>query len=148
MLKRLPWQQELEIVDRTMKAISGITDPEEFINAYWTGIGELMPVNEYVSMSRRDVEPPFYLITRSSRFTEYLNPWKQRDRLPKLSGGLLGELAYANRPVIIDDLPSRLEKDDPGYEYLVGCQRLVALPQYDRGEGLNVTVMLLGDVGQ
>lgn len=143
MLKRLPWQQELEIVDRTMKAISGITDPEEFINAYWNGIGELMPVTDYVSMSRRDVEPPFFLITRSSRFTEYFNPWTQRDRLPKLSGGLLGELAFANRPVVIDDVPSRLKKDDPGYEYLVGSQRAVALPQYDRGEGLNVTVMLL-----
>ena len=30
-LQDRPWQEELEIVDRTMKAISGITDPEELV---------------------------------------------------------------------------------------------------------------------
>ncbi len=142
MSKRRPWQEELEIVDRTMKAISGVTDPEELVDVYWAGIGELVPVMEYVSLSRRNVEPPFYLVTRSSRFTEHPNPWTQRDRLPKLSGGLLGELVYANKPVIIEDLPSRLSRDDPGWFYLQGMQRLVALPQYDDGQGLNVTAML------
>src|SRR6478672_8661505 len=143
MLKRLPWQEELEIVDRTMKAISGVTDPEELVDVYWNGIGELIPVGDYVSLSRRNVDPPFYLITRSSRFTEHFNPWTQRERLPRLSGGLLGELAYANKPVFITDLPARLKDDDPGRFYLEGCQSLVALPQYEDGEGLNVTVMLL-----
>jgi sigma-B regulation protein RsbU (phosphoserine phosphatase) len=140
--ERLPWQEELAIVDRTMKAISGITDPPQLVEVYWDGIGQLIPVGEYVALSRRNVEPPFYLITRSSRFTEHPNPWTQRDRLPLLSGGLLGELAYANRPVIIDDLPARLAADDPAHFYLAGCGRLIALPQYDTGEGINVTVML------
>jgi len=36
--KRLPWQEELTIVDRTMKAISGVTDPEELVDVYWNGI--------------------------------------------------------------------------------------------------------------
>ena len=98
---RRPWQEELEIIDRTMKAISGVTDPQELVDVYWDGIGELVQVGDYVSLSRRNVEPPGYLITRSSRFTEEFNPWTQRDRLPRLAGGLLGELAYANKPVII-----------------------------------------------
>ena len=140
---RRPWQEELEIVDKTMKAISGVTDPEKLVEVYWEGIGELIPVMEYVSLSRRGVEPPSYLVTRSSRFAEHPNPWTQRDRLPRLSGGLLGELAYANRPVVIDDLPARLKPDDPGRFYLEGFQSLIALPQYDGGEGLNVTAMLL-----
>src|SRR5437773_4585698 len=122
MLKRRPWPEELEIVDRTMKAISGVTDPEELINVYWNGIGELIPVVEYVSLSRRNEQPPFYLITRSSRFTEHPNPWTQRDRLPRLSGGLLGELVHANKPVIIDDLKARLTADDPGRFYLEGFE--------------------------
>lgn len=139
---RLTWQDELAIIDRTMKAISGVTDPEELVDIYWNGIGELIEVGDYVALSRRNVEPPFYLITRSSRFTEHFNPWTQRDRLPKLTGGLLGEIAYSNRPMIIDDLPSRLQADDPARFYLEGFQSLVALPTYDGGEGLNVTVML------
>jgi len=140
---RLPWREELEIIDRTMKAISGVTEPEELVRVYWSGIGSLVPVDDYLALSRRDVEPPEFLITRSSRFTEDLNPWLQRDRLPRLSGGLLGEIAYANRPVIIDDVPARLAADDPARPYLEGFQSLVALPQYDEGQGLNVTVMLL-----
>ena len=72
---------------------------------YWQGIGQLLTIRDYVAMSRRNVEPPCYLITRSSRFAEGLNPWTQRDQLPKLCGGILGEIVYANQPVIIDDLP-------------------------------------------
>jgi sigma-B regulation protein RsbU (phosphoserine phosphatase) len=107
------WQDELEIIDRTMRAVSGITDPDELVNVYWTNIGDLMPITDYVAVSRRGVEPPYYLVTRSSRFAEELNPWTQRDRLPRMTGGILGDLAYANRPVLIEDLPSRLSKDDP-----------------------------------
>src|SRR5947207_15720344 len=140
---RRTWQEELAIIDRTMKAISGITDPEELVSIYWEGIGELLPYEDYLAVSRRNVEPPYFLITRSARFTEHFNPWTQRDRLPRLSGGLLGEIAYANKPVIIEDLPARLTADDPARFYLAGFDRLVALPQYDNGEALNVTVMLL-----
>ncbi|MGA3068573.1 MAG: PP2C family protein-serine/threonine phosphatase [Tepidisphaeraceae bacterium] len=143
MPKRRTWQEELAIIDRTMKTISSISEPEQLVGAYWSGIGALIPSTGYVALSRRNVEPPFYQITRSSRFSEPLNPWTQQDRLPRLTGGLLGELAYANQPVIIDDLPSRLAPDDPGYFYLQGFQRLVAYPQYDNGQGINVTVMLL-----
>lgn len=139
---RRPWREELEIIDRTMRTISSIRDPEKLVAAYWDGIGSLVPPTDYVALSRRDVEAPFYLITRSSRFKEDLNPWTQRERLPKLSGGLLGEIVYANRPFFIEDLPARLRADDPAHYYLEGFSSLLALPQYDGGEGLNVTVML------
>jgi sigma-B regulation protein RsbU (phosphoserine phosphatase) len=139
---RRPWQEELEIIDRTMRAISSIRDPEELVGEYWSGIGKLIPAYDYVSVSRRNVEKPDYLLTRSSRFKEDLNPWTQRDRLPRMKGGLLGEFIYGNKPVIIDDLPSRLSKDDPAKFYLEGFQSLLFLPQYDGGEALNGTVML------
>jgi sigma-B regulation protein RsbU (phosphoserine phosphatase) len=45
--------------------------------------------------------------------------------------------------VIIDDLPERLTADDPARFYLEGFASLIALPQYDGGESLNVTAMLL-----
>jgi sigma-B regulation protein RsbU (phosphoserine phosphatase) len=143
LIGRRPWTEELDIIDRTMKAISSVSDPEELVEVYWNGIGELWPVNDYVSVSRRSEQPPFYRITRSSRFTEDINPWLYRDRLPLLSGGLLGEIVYANKPVIIDDLPSRLASDDPAHFYLEGMGALIALPQYDGGESLNVTGLLL-----
>jgi len=141
--KRLPWQQELAIIDRTMKAISGVTDPNEIVRIYWQGIGDLVPIGDYVSLSRRGLGRPFYRITRSSRFAEHLNPWTDRDRLPLLSGGVLEDIVYANQPVMIDDLPQRLRDDDPAHFFLEGFQTLIALPQYDDGESLNVTGMLL-----
>ncbi len=143
MMKSRPWQEELAIIDRTMKAISGVTDPEELVEIYWEGIGDLIAIKDFVSVSRRNVDRPFYLITRSSRFTEHFNPWTQRERLPKLTGGLLGEIAYGDGPVIIDDLPSRLQADDPARFYVEGFQSLIALPQYDAGEPLNWTILLL-----
>src|SRR3954464_12368420 len=131
MKPRHPWKEELAIIDRTMKAISGITNPEQLVNVYWSGIGDLWPSEQFVSLSRRFEPPPFFVITRSSRFTEDINPFTHRERLPRLSGGLLGEIMYSNAPVIIDDVPARLSPDDPGAYYLEGIQSLVALPQYE-----------------
>ena len=141
LITRRSWQEELSIVNNAMKAISGISDPDLFVKTYFDSIGELMPLHDFLSLSRRNVEPPYYLITRSSRFTEHFNPWAQRDRLPRLTGGLAGEIVYCNEPVIIDDLPARLSADDPAYFYLQGFQSLISLPHYDRGEALNVTVV-------
>jgi phosphoserine phosphatase RsbU/P len=140
---RRPWTEELAIIDRAMRAISGVTDPEELVGVYWEHIGQLIPIKDYLAVSRRHEPAPFYVITRSSRFTEEYNPWTQRHLLPKFSGGLLGEIAYANKPVFIDDLPDRLSDEDPARFYLEGYQSMIALPQYDDGEGLNVTMMLL-----
>lgn len=140
---RRTWQDELAIIDRTLKAISSISDPDRLVGVYWDGIGDLVPTDDYVAVSRRGVEPPEYIITRSSRFTEHVNPWTQRDRLPRLSGGIVGEVAYANAPVFIDDLPGRLRRDDPAWFFLEGFQSLVALPQYDGGEGLNISLLLV-----
>jgi sigma-B regulation protein RsbU (phosphoserine phosphatase) len=145
MITRRPWQEEVAIVDRTMKAISGVTDPEELVSVYWENIGDLITINDYVAVSRRELGAPEYLVTRSSRFTETFNPWTERDRLPRLSGGLMAEICYGNKPVFINDLPARLSEDDPGLFYLQGFQSLIAMPQYDGGQSLNVTMLLFPD---
>jgi hypothetical protein len=73
-----------------MKAISGVTDPDELVEIYANGIGELIAIEDCVAVSRRHVDPPFYLVTRSSRFAEHVKPWTQRELLPMLSSGPLG----------------------------------------------------------
>ncbi len=140
--RRRPWEEELAIIDRVMRSVSDISDPEQMVDAYWNGIAELIPMDDYLALSRRGVEPPNFLITRSSRFPEPINPWESRHRLPKLSGGILGEIAYADRPMLIDDLPAKLTRDDPGFPYLAGFQSLFAFPQYEGGKGLNVGITL------
>lgn len=136
------WRADLETIDRTMRAISDMTDPEELVARYWQGIGELVPSHDYVALSRRDVEPPWYLITRSSRVVDPPNPWTQRHLIPRVSGGILGDIAYAERPVIIDNLDQQLDRDDPGWFHLQGYERLVSFPQYESGQALNVSILL------
>lgn len=139
---RRHWTQELEIIDRVMKSVSDLTDPEEMVSVYWDGVYELFPVEDFLAVSRRGIEPPEFLITRSSRFPEQYNPWKERHRLPRMSGGLLGEIAFADRPLVIEDLPSRLKSGDPAHFYLDGFQSLIALPNYEGGKGINVGMTL------
>ena len=43
--------------------------------------------------------------------------------------GLLGELLYAARPLIINDLV--VPEADPGYEHLAGMRSLACAPGYD-----------------
>jgi sigma-B regulation protein RsbU (phosphoserine phosphatase) len=136
------WREQLAIVDRIMKSVSDISDPNEMVRVYWEGVHELLPFEHYLALSRRGIDPPEFLVTRSSRFSEDVNPWTERGKLPRLSGGLLGEIAYADRPLIIEDVPARLHADDPGRFFLGGFQSLVALPQYEGGRGLNVGITL------
>lgn len=74
----LPWQHELQIIDTAMRGVSDVTDPNLMVRAYWDSISELLPEADYLVLSRRGVEPPDFLITRSARFTEHFNPWTQR----------------------------------------------------------------------
>lgn len=142
-----PWQEELEIVDRTMRAISSETDPDKVVERYYNdvhGIGSLIPVQHYMSLSRRGCTAPQFVVTRSSRTEDTdVNPFLYFHSLPRLSGGLIAEIMYGNKPVIIEDLPSRWKPDDPAKFYLEGYQSMVALPQYEDGEALNFTCLML-----
>ena len=121
------------------------TDPQAMVRAYGARIRQFMPVDRSVALSRRDLEPPRYRITRSSLWKDEINPWKEKDRLPLLEGGLLGELIYGDEPRIIDDLV--VDPDDPAAEYLAGQRSLMAIPNYDRGVALNMTVLMRSEPG-
>ena len=101
-----------------------------------------MPADRWISLSRRGLEAPEYRITRSSTWTETIDPWKQKDRLPLFSGGLLGDLIYGDEPRLIDDITPLLAPDDPAIEYLDGMRSLIAVPHYDQGEALNMVISL------
>src|SRR2546427_2535526 len=123
-----------------MREISRQTDPQVISKTYSSRMLQLMPLDGFIALSRRDLAPPTFRITRSSRWTEEINPWKERDRLPLLRGGLLGELIYGDEPRLIDDLV--VSPDDPAFEYLDGMRSLVAIPHYDQGTALNMVVLL------
>lgn len=139
------WRAELDAVNRLMRHVSRINDPQQMVQAYGEGLDRFFPTQQWLSVSRRGLERPRYRITRSSRWVEEVDPWRQRDRLPLLAGGLLERLVYGNEPVLIDDV--RVDSADPAAEYFENVRCLVALPHYDDGEALNVTLMMFDAPG-
>ncbi|MEP0844016.1 MAG: stage II sporulation protein E, partial [Phycisphaerae bacterium] len=134
------WQERLTAIVETMREMSRQTDPQEMVNAYAARMRALLPTDGLLALSRRNLPPPQYRITRSHRFAERINPWRQPERLPLLEGGLLGELLYGDRPRIINDL--RVAPDDPAADHLAGQRSLLAIPNFDQGVSLNMVVLL------
>lgn len=138
---RLAWQERLAHIVDTMRQMSLFSDPQEMVSFYGDRMERYYRYDGFISLSRRDLSAPYYRITRSSRWTEEIDPWRHRDRLPILSGGLLGELIYSDQPRLMTDL--RVDPADPAFEYLEGMGSLVAIPHFDRGQALNMVVTLL-----
>jgi sigma-B regulation protein RsbU (phosphoserine phosphatase) len=139
-LTRAPWQERLAFVVDTMRELSRQTDPQVMVQTYSRRVRMVMPTDAFLALSRRGLESPRYRITRSSLWDEEINPWKQPDRLPVFDKGLLGRLIYGNEPVVIDDL--QVEPDDPAAPFLAGNRSLIAVPVYDGGVALNMTILL------
>lgn len=134
------WQKRLAAIVETMREMSRQTDPQAMVQTYGARMREMMPSDGRISLSRRDLKPPQYRITRSTTWSEEIDPWRNKDRLPVLEGGLLGELIYADAPHIIDDL--KISPDDPAADYLAGQRSLMATPLYDQGVAMNMVVIM------
>ncbi|MGP1309040.1 MAG: PP2C family protein-serine/threonine phosphatase [Phycisphaerales bacterium] len=139
-LSTADWEGRLDVVVTAMREMSMERDPQALVRNYTRRIRALSPLDHLVALSRRDIEPPKYRITRSSRWGESIDPWKQRDRLPVLEGGLFGDLIYGDRPVILDKID--VGEDDPSREYVEGMGSLVFIPNYDKGVALNGVVIM------
>src|SRR5438105_11493683 len=123
------WRGRLAIIVDTMRELSRQTDPQEMVRTYGERMRQLLPIDRRFSLSRRDLEYPRFRITRSTTWDENINPWKDKDRLPLLEGGLLAELLYGNEPRVFDDL--QVADDDPAREFLEGHRSLLAIPMFD-----------------
>jgi len=136
------WQERLAVIVEMMRDMSRHTDPQAMVRAYREKIRQLLPISGSLSLSRRGLSSPRYRITRSSTWAEEINPWKEKDRLPLLEGGLLAGLIYGGEPKVIDDL--EVAPDEPAAAYLAGHRSLLAIPIFDQGESLNMVVLLEG----
>src|SRR6185369_3711494 len=94
------WRERTEHIVQTMREMSMKTDPQEVVEAYGERMQNYNGIEATVSLSRRDLEPPWFRITRSHLWTEEVNPWKEKDKLPLLQGGILGELLYGDEPAL------------------------------------------------
>ncbi len=132
------WDGQLAYIVETMRELSRQTDPQKMVKAYGERVRRLLPTDRFISLSRRDLEKPKVRVTRSNLLDESVNPWRDRDKLPVLEGGLLSDLIWGDQPVVIDDL--QLDPSDPSYSLLSGMRSLVAIPLYDQGTSLNMVI--------
>ncbi len=141
------WREELKFIVEFMRDLSRQTDPQIAADLYGKRMrqGGLIPADGFLSVSRRDLAYPQYRITRSSAWKDSINPWTEKHRLPVFDSGLLADLIYSNETTIVEDLSSRVAPDDPAGEYFKGMNFLLATPQFDDGESLNMTVVMTRD---
>jgi sigma-B regulation protein RsbU (phosphoserine phosphatase) len=130
----------LERLDALVKELSVQEDPEHLIRVFDRQANMIFPRDGLVTLTRRELEPPGYRITRSWRWKEDVYFPTDGQRLPLSSGGLLGQLLYAGKPAVINRL--EVAADDPSWEHLEGMRSLACVPGYDRGQPLNLVVLL------
>lgn len=134
------WQERLHHIVETMREMSTHTDPQAMVQSYSNRMRRLVPDNTFIALSRRDLPAGKYRITRTTKWANSINPWKEKDKLPILDGGLLGKLLYEGKPQLLPQIDVR--PDDPAFEYLKEQQSLIAIPHFDQGESLNMVVIL------
>jgi sigma-B regulation protein RsbU (phosphoserine phosphatase) len=138
--KTLPWTERLAIVVDTMREMSRQTDPQAAGQIYTQRIRPLLPLDRFVALSRRNLQRPEFRITRDSRWTTPVNPWKEPDKLPRMKGGFFADLIYGNEPRVFSG--SDVPEDDPAYSYLGDMPSILAIPHFDGGEALNMVVLM------
>lgn len=138
--KPIDWRIKLAEIVEIMREMSMQTDPQEMVMRYGTRIRNLFPSDGFISVSRRGLAFPKYRITRSTKFKENIDPWREPHKLPMFEGGLLGSLLYAGEPQIVHDfcpLPN-----DPAIDYIGDMRSFSAIPHYDGGEAINMVIQM------
>lgn len=130
----------LERIDELVKELSYLDDPDRLIRVFNREDEVLFPRDGLVTVSRRDLEPPSYRVTRSWRWPNAANPWAEPHRLPVYDRGLLGELLHAGRPALLPRL--EVAADDPSGEHLDGMRSLACAPAYEQGRAVYMVMAL------
>ncbi|MEO0513426.1 MAG: PP2C family protein-serine/threonine phosphatase [Planctomycetota bacterium] len=136
----MDWRARQANVVELMRSISEIPDPQQMVARYGAWIREVRPVETSIAVSRRDLEPPFYRITRSTKWSDEINPWRDKHKLPLIEGGLIADLLYSNEPYFDNDFHP--DPADPAFEFLKGFRSIRTTPIYDDGQALNMNVSL------
>jgi sigma-B regulation protein RsbU (phosphoserine phosphatase) len=137
------WEGALAFVTETMQEMSRQPGPAEMVRAYGKRMQAIFPADRFIAISRRGLDEGRFRVTRDSTRSEEIDPWKQKEKLPLLQGGLLAELLYGNRAVVMNDL--KMDTDDPGCAILCPARSLMTLPVFDHGEAINMTILLHKD---
>lgn len=114
-----------------MRELSRYKDPDELYKVFSRRMTQLYPTTRQITISRRGLARPEFRVTRFNLWKQQGNPWKDAEKLPVQSGGVIGELAYEDQPRVIGDLV--LEPGDPAEEFFAGQRSLLSIPLFEDG---------------
>jgi sigma-B regulation protein RsbU (phosphoserine phosphatase) len=134
------WQERLELVTDTAKALSATEDPREMVSVFGERVGNAFPRDGSLTLSRRDLPEGKFRITRFSGWEDPIDPWVNLEKLPLLDSGILQEWLYSNDAQVIDDF--ECPESDPAFPYLNGKRSFMLLPGFDEGIAKNLTIMM------
>lgn len=117
--------------------------PEDLINTYRARSQFVVRFDDSVSLSRVGMPPGRVRITRSTRWSNPPDPWRERDLHPVVDSGLLVQLVEAGVPAKMDRV--ELEPDDPAHEHLGPVRCLLASPIFHEGRADHMVVMVRRD---
>jgi sigma-B regulation protein RsbU (phosphoserine phosphatase) len=140
-----PWQTRLRHIVDTMRAVSTETDPQRMVSTYATRMRGMLGQTVTIAISRRDLAPPRVRMTRHSGWERAIDPWRERHLLPVFDSGLFSELIYGDDVRLENDLV--VSEDDPAAPYVRGMRSMLAIPQYENGESINMVVFLSPNPG-
>lgn len=139
--ENLTTQERLERVIHSVKALSSTDDPADMVKIFGEEVASLFERDGAISLTRRHTDAPKFQVSRYSEWDEgEYDAWAHPDRLPVLEGGILGDLIFGGKAVVINDL--KVEESDPAFHYLKNYRSLITLPVYDHNEALNMNCML------
>jgi len=131
-----PWKERLDHVVNTMRDVSRATDPQEMVRVYASRMAGTLGQVLTIALSRRDLSAPRVRMTRNNAWTRVVDPWRDNHLLPVFDTGLFSDLIYAEDVRVDNDF--KIDPSDPAYPYVRGMRSLLAIPQFENGEAVNL----------
>ena len=138
--------ERIERITAMLRRVSAMGDPAQVQAAFAAELRALHPVDGYVSLSVRGLEPGRYKVTSINAGDGPMNrkdPWRFWRDLPEHEGGILGELMLEPEPRLLHRVDL---SQDPVLGPVLGDRRtLMAIPLFDGGEAINWAIVLHRD---
>ena len=122
-----------------MRELSRYADPDELYRVFSTRLNQLYPTSRQLTVSRRGLDRPQFRVQRFNLWKDAVNPYRQPEKLPLYTGGLIGEMIFEDQPRVIDDLA--LHNGDPAREFFEGQRSLLAIPIFDGGTATTMVIV-------
>lgn len=133
-----PWQERLSHIVHTMRDLSTATDPQEMVRVYASRMAGTLGQVLTIALSRRDLPRPRVRMTRNNAWTRELDPWRDSHLLPVFDSGLFSDLVHAQDVRVDNDF--NIDPADSAYPYVRGMRSLLAIPQFENGDAMNMVV--------